>query len=67
MTKPKQMFTPEQKREYAKLMVHEGYTGRAIEELSGACSSAVARWKRQYKEELAGITPESTKALSKSM
>ena len=64
MTKSKQMFTLEQKREYAKLMIHEGYSNKAVEELSGACNSAVARWKRQYKEELSGVTPESQKALT---
>lgn len=64
MNKSRQNFTAEQKREYAKLMVHEGYSNKAIEELSGACYSATVRWKRQYKEELAGITPTDKKALT---
>lgn len=64
MTKPRKNFTQEQKREYAKLMINEGYTNKAVEELSGACSSAVTRWKRQYQLELDGITPEGQKALT---
>lgn len=64
MKKHRQTFSPEQKREYAKLMVHEGYSNQAIQELSGACSSAIVRWKRQYQNELAGITPEGKSALT---
>ena len=46
--------TPAQKLEYAKLMVNEGYSTNQIIELSGACSSAVAHWKKQYAAELEG-------------
>ena len=53
--------TPAQKLEYAKLMVDEGYSANQIIELSGACSSAVARWKKQYLAELEGdIQPNKT-------
>ncbi len=52
-------FTPEQKLEYARLMVEENYTNQQIMEISGACSSAVTRWKRQYKSEKSGITPSA--------
>jgi len=64
MTRSRKNFTPEQKREYAKLMVHEGYSNKSVEELSGACSSAVSRWKRQYQSELDGVTPDGQKALT---
>ncbi len=57
-------FTPEQKLEYARLMVEENYTNQQIIEISGACSSAVTRWKRQYKSEKSGITPSAQKALT---
>ena len=60
----KQVFTSEQKREYAKLMVEEGYSNKEIQEISGACSSAVTRWKKQYRNELSGITPDGKKALT---
>ena len=64
MTKPKQIFTLEQKCEYAKLMLHEGYSNKAVGKISGACPSAVSRWKRQYQAELDGITPDGQKALT---
>lgn len=57
-------FTSEQKSEYARLMVEEGYTNRQIIEISGACSSAVTRWKRQYQSEKSGVTPTTQKALT---
>jgi len=62
--KPKTHFTVEQKRDYAKLMVNEGYSNKAIQEISGACSSAIVRWKRQYLEEKAGNTPVGKPALT---
>lgn len=45
-------------------MVEEGYTNKQIQNISGACSSAISRWKRQYVEELSGHTPEKTNALT---
>ena len=54
----------EQKLDYAKLMVHENYTNKKIMAISGACSSAVSRWKKQYLIELDGKTPQSGKALT---
>jgi len=63
-TKPRVEFTLEQKLEYAKLIVDEGYTNKKIMEISGASDSAVSRWKRQYIAELKGITPEGKKALT---
>ena len=45
--KPRKIFTVDQKREYAKLMIEESYTNKEIRAISGACSSAVARWKKQ--------------------
>jgi transposase len=55
--------TPAQKLEYAKLMVDENYTNAQIIELSGACSSAVSRWKKQYLAEIKGDTTPSKTAL----
>ena len=54
----------EQKLEYAKLMVNEGYTNQQIREISGAGSTAISRWKRQYLVEINGETPEGKKALT---
>ena len=57
-------FTPEQRLEYAKLMVDEGYSNKQIAEISGAGPTAVSRWKKQYLEEMKGITPQGKKALT---
>lgn len=62
--KTKLTFTVEQRLDYAKLMVDEGYTNQQVMEISGAGSSAVSRWKKQYLEELDGKTPEGKKALT---
>jgi len=43
-------FTVEQKLDYAKLMVNEGYSNKKIMEISGGSSTAVTRWKTQYLE-----------------
>ncbi len=53
-----------QKLEYAKLMVHEGYSNKQIMAISGAGDTAVSRWKKQYLAELEGSTPEGKKALT---
>lgn len=57
-------FTKEQKLDYAKLMVNEGYSNQQIIEISGAGSTAISRWKKQYLDELNGNTPEGKKALT---
>jgi len=62
--KPRVEVTLEQKLEYVKLMVDEGYTNKKVMEISGASDSAVSRWKRQYIAELKGQTPEGKKALT---
>ncbi len=62
--KVKITISASQKLEYAKLMVEEGYTNKKIQEISGACSSAIARWKKQYKAEIAGHTPEKSNAIT---
>ena len=62
--KVKVNISPSQKLEYAKLMVEEGYTNKQIQNISGACASAIARWKRQYEAELTGFTPEKSDALT---
>jgi transposase len=62
--KARTIFTVEQKLDYAKLMVNEGYTNQQIREISGAGTTAVSRWKKQYLEELSGKTPDGKKALT---
>ncbi len=62
--KPRLTFTTEQRLDYAKLMVHEGYSNKQVMEISGAGSSAITRWKKQYIEEINGQTPEGKKALT---
>jgi transposase len=62
--KPRVSFTPEQKLDYAKLMVEDNYTVQQIVDISGAGSTAVSRWKKQYLSELKGETPKDKKALT---
>lgn len=57
-------FTIEQRRDYAKLMVDEGYTYKQIMDISGASQTAVSRWKKQYLDELNGKTPEGAQAMT---
>ena len=57
-------FTVEQKLDYAKLMANEGYSNQQIMEISGAASTTVSRWKKQYLDELDGITHEGKKAIT---
>jgi transposase len=57
-------FTSAQKLEYAKLMVDENYSNAQIMELSGACSSAVVRWKKQHLLELKGKQEPNKGALN---
>lgn len=57
-------FSVEQKLEYAKLMINEGYTNKQVMELSGAGATAISRWKKQYLEEINGQTPQGKKALT---
>jgi transposase len=62
--KAKVTFTTEQRLDYAKLMVNEGYTNKQIMEISGAGDSAVRRWKKQYLDELNGYTPQDKQAFT---
>ncbi len=62
--KPRISFTVEQKLDYAKLMVVEGYSTRQVMDISGAGATAVSRWKSQYQQELKGQTPEDKKAFT---
>jgi len=41
--KPRITFTVEQRLEYAKLMVNEGYSNRQVRQISGAGETAVSR------------------------
>ena len=45
-------------------MVEEGYPNQEIQRISGASKSTVSCWKKQYQNELAGITPEGSAALT---
>lgn len=56
--------TVEQKLDYVKLMVNEGYSNQQIMKISGAGPTAVSRWKKQYLDELQGISPIGKKALT---
>jgi transposase-like protein len=62
--KSKVTLSAQQKLEYAKLMVEEGYTNKQIEEMSGAGKSAVSRWKQQYLSELDGKSLGNVQALT---
>ncbi len=62
--KQRVMFTVEQKLDYVKLMVNEGYTNRQIIDISGAGPTVVARWKKQYLAELSGQAPTNGKAMT---
>jgi len=62
--KPRARFTLEQKLDYCKLMVEEGYTNKQVIDISGAGPTAVTRWKKQYLAELNGTTPQGKKALT---
>ncbi|MFT5277979.1 MAG: transposase [Granulosicoccus sp.] len=46
--KQKITIIPSQKLEYVKSMVEENNTYKKIQTMSGACSSAVTRWKKKY-------------------
>ena len=57
-------YSDEQKLEYARLMVEDGYSNQQIQEISGASSSAVVRWKKQYISEKQGNTPVHGSAIT---
>ena len=62
--KTRKILPRQQKLEYAKMMVEDGYSNQEIENISGASSSAVSRWKQQYQAEKQGITPTHKKAIT---
>ena len=64
MSKQRKTFTPEEKRQYAKMIVEDGYSVRKVADIAEACTSAVSRWKRQYIQEQQGVTPVNVSALS---
>jgi len=57
-------ITPDQKLEYAKLMVDEHYTNQQIIDLSGAGPTAVSHWKKQYLAEQRGEVAEGKTVLN---
>ena len=61
--KERKNFTPDQKLEYSKLMTEENYTTKQIMDISGAGSTAVNRWKKQYLSEQFGETNKKKVAL----
>jgi len=61
--KTRKDFTPDQRLEYAKLMVEERYSNQQVIDLSGAGSTAVSRWKRQYLSEQRGEVTQGKVAL----
>jgi len=61
--KVRQTFTPAQKLEYTKLMIEENYTNQQVMDLSGAGSTAVSRWKKQFLAEQRGEVAEGKIAL----
>ena len=77
MTKKRVSLTENQKHDFAKMMVDDGCSVQQIMEISGACESAVKRWKKQYQDEVnglvthhaSGLTPEhqEIKALKKQL
>ena len=46
MSKQRLSFTVEQKLDYSKLMVNEGYSTKQIMEISGVGQTAILRWKK---------------------
>ena len=45
-------------------MLENNDSTKQIQELSGASSSAINRWRAQYRRELLGETPQTGKALT---
>ena len=56
--KTRKEFTPDQRLEYAKLMVDEQYSNQQVMDLSGAGPTAVSRWKSQNLAEQRGEVTE---------
>ena len=46
------------------MIVEKGYSNQQVQEISGASGSAISRWKKQYKEELTGHTPDNKTAIT---
>jgi transposase len=61
--KSRENFTPDQRLEYAKLMVEERYSNQQVMDISGAGKTAVSRWKKQYIAEQKGEFIEGKTAL----
>ena len=61
--KVRKAVTPDQRLEYAKLMVEEQYSNQQVMDLSGAGATAVSRWKKQYLAEQRGEVSTTEVAL----
>ena len=57
-------FSTEQKLEYVRLIVDNGYSNQQVQDISGASASAIVRWKRQYLSEKSGATPTIGNAIT---
>ena len=64
MTKKRVSLTTEQKLDFAKMMVDDGFSIDQVMEISGASESAVKRWKKQYQEEKQGILTQHASGLT---
>ena len=64
MAKTRKTFSADQKLQYAKMVVEDGYTINKVAEIADACTSAVTRWKKQYLDEQNGVTSSTKSALS---
>lgn len=64
MSKPRKLFNEEEKLQYAKMIVEDGYTVAKVAAIADASTSAVGRWKRQYLQEKQGVTSATVSALS---
>ena len=53
------LFSPEFKQQCIDLMLKQNYTIEHVSKMMSVSSSALQRWKMQYRKEQQGITPKS--------
>ena len=58
MTRKRRTFTPEFKREAARLVLDQGYSIAEASTSLGVVDSVLRRWVKQLSEERQGITPQ---------
>lgn len=59
MTKPRNQFTTEFKKECIHLVLNQGYGISQAAQAMNVGLSSLKRWLRQYSQELNGITPQA--------